>query len=143
MIERWRTNKPSCSSTVSAASATGSCSFCSSAIHGRIRFAPLQGELARTVLPRHGLNPDDLDSVVVISRWQQPSERALTRAAAVLYTLDVLGRGWRVLARVARVVPGPLANWLYDLVARIRYKVFGRFEACQLPRPEWRERFFE
>ena len=110
---------------------------------GRIRFAPLQGELARTVLPRHGLNPDDLDSVVVISRWQQPSERALTRAAAVLYTLDVLGRGWWILARVAKVVPGPLANWLYDLVARIRYKVFGRFEACPLPRPEWRERFFE
>ena len=110
---------------------------------GRIRFAPLQGELARTVLPRHGLNPDDLDSVVVISRWQHPSERALTRAAAVHYTLDVLGGWWRIFARVARAVPGPLANWLYDLVARIRYKVFGRFEACPLPRPEWRERFFE
>ena len=110
---------------------------------GRIRFAPLQGELARTVLPRHGLNPDDLDSVVVISRWQHSSERALTRAAAVLYTLDVLGGWWRILARVAKVVPGPLANWLYDLVARFRYKVFGRFEACPLPRPEWRERFFE
>ena len=110
---------------------------------GRIRFTPLQGELARTVLPRHGLNPDDLDSVVVISRWQHSSERALTRAAAVLYTLDVLGGWWRILARVAKVVPAPLANWLYDLVARIRYKVFGRFEACPLPRPEWRERFFE
>ena len=110
---------------------------------GRIRFAPLQGHLARTVLPRYGLNPNDLDSVVVISHWQHESERALTRAAAVLYTLDLLGGGWRIFARVGRVVPGPLANWLYHLVARIRYKVFGRFEACRLPPPEWRERFLE
>ena len=110
---------------------------------GRIRFAPLQGDLARTVLPRHGLNPNDLDSVVVISRWQHQSERALTRAAAVLYTLDLLGGGWRIFARVAGVVPGPLANWLYHLVARFRYKVFGRFEACPLPPPERRGRFLE
>jgi predicted DCC family thiol-disulfide oxidoreductase YuxK len=110
---------------------------------GRLRFAPLQGELARTVLARHGLNPDDLDSIVVVTGWRNSSERALTRAPAVLHTLDVLGTGWRMLARAASIVPVPLANGVYNLVARSRYRIFGRFDACPLPPREWRARFLE
>ena len=109
----------------------------------RLRFAPLQGKLARTVLPRHGLNPDDLDSIVVVSGWQHSSERAFTRAPAVLRTFELLGARWRILARAASIVPVPLANGVYNLVARSRYRIFGRFEACPLPPQEWRERFLE
>ena len=108
-----------------------------------LRFAPLQGELARTVLRKHGLNPDDLDSVVVVTGWQQPSERAFTRSRAVLQTLSALGGVWRILARAARIVPLPVANAAYKLVARSRYRMFGRFDACQLPQPQWKDRFLE
>ena len=110
---------------------------------GRLRFAPLQGELAHTTLTRHGLNPDDLDSVVVVSEWRDPAERALVRAPAVLHALSVLGGGWRIIARAASIVPLALANAVYNVVARSRYRIFGQFDACPLPRPEWRDRFLE
>ena len=110
---------------------------------GVLRFAPLQGDLARQTLRKHGLDPADLDSVVVVSNWSLPDERAFTRSRAVLLTLDALDGGWRVVAQVAQVVPLPLADAAYRLVARSRYRIFGRFDACQLPKPEWRDRFIE
>ena len=111
--------------------------------HARLRFAPLQSDLAKRMLLKHGLDPTNLDSVVVVSSWDLPGERAVTRSRAVLHTLDELGGGWRALARTARIVPLPVANVVYSLVARSRYRIFGRFDACPLPRPEWRDRFLD
>ncbi|MDQ3439132.1 MAG: DCC1-like thiol-disulfide oxidoreductase family protein, partial [Planctomycetota bacterium] len=62
---------------------------------------------------------------------------------AVLHALSVLGGGWRIIARAASIVPLALANAVYNVVARSRYRIFGRFDACPLPRPEWRDRFLE
>lgn len=110
---------------------------------GALRFATLQGELAGRTLPRYGLDPSSLDSVVVVTPWNEPGERALTRAPAVLHAVGELGGVWRVLASAARVVPAGLANRAYTLVARTRYRVFGRFDACPLPPAEWRDRFLD
>ena len=74
---------------------------------------------------------------------RRPPAESSTRARAVLVALDVIGGGWRLFARAARIVPLPLANFVYRLVARWRYRVFGRFETCQLPRREWKDRFLE
>ena len=106
-----------------------------------LRFAPLQGELAGRALPRHGVDPGDLDSVVVVANLGRTDERASRRAAAVLDALESLGGGWRATARVGRLVPRFLADLLYRAVARARYRIFGRLEACPLPRPEWKDRF--
>lgn len=110
---------------------------------GSLRFAPLQSDLARRTLLKHGLDPADLDSVVVVSNWTLADERAITRSRAVLQTLHALGGAWRVVARSAHLVPLPLADAVYRLVARSRYRIFGRFDVCQVPKPEWRDRFIE
>lgn len=110
---------------------------------GVLRFALLQGDLAKRALLKHGLDPSDLDSVVVVANWSLPGERAFTRSRAVLQALDALGEGWRVFARAARIFPLPLADAVYRLVARSRYRIFGRFDVCQVPRPEWRDRFLD
>jgi predicted DCC family thiol-disulfide oxidoreductase YuxK len=110
---------------------------------GRLRFAPLQGETARRELPPLGLEPADLDSVVVIAGWRSPAPRVLTRSRAVLHTVRPLGTGWRLLAATARLVPRPIADAVYDAVARRRYRMFGRFDACPLPHPDERARFLE
>lgn len=110
---------------------------------GRIRFATLQGELARTTLAPRGIDPSDLDTVYVVANWQTPDERLLARSRAVLHALAQLGPGWRAFATVARVVPPPLADAMYRLVARSRYRLFGRYDTCPLPRPEWRARFLD
>ena len=52
-----------------------------------------------------------------------------------------LGGTWAVLAAVGRIVPAVLRDALYNAVARTRYRVFGRYDACPLPAPEDRARF--
>lgn len=108
--------------------------------HARLRFAQLQGDLARELLVPRGIDPSDLDTVYVVANWRTPDERALARSRAILHALGQLGGGWRLLAAVARIVPRPLADVAYRLVARVRYRLFGRFDACPLPPPEWRKR---
>ncbi|HJR58729.1 MAG TPA: DCC1-like thiol-disulfide oxidoreductase family protein [Vicinamibacterales bacterium] len=127
----------------------GVCGLCHRLVHfllsrdseGRIHFAPLQGELARRELPRHGHDPAALDSVVVIADWRSPGQRVFTRSPAVLHAVSQLGGTWGVLARIAQIVPAVIADLAYAFIARRRYRLFGRFDACPLPRPEWRDRF--
>lgn len=108
-----------------------------------LRFAPLQGELAGRELRPRGHDPADLDSIVVIAGWPSPAPRVLTRSRAVLHAVGALGPGWRMLAAAARIVPPAIGDAIYMAIARRRYRFFGRFEACPLPRPEWRSRFLE
>ena len=108
---------------------------------GRVKFATLQGPLASEVLPASGYDPADLDSILVIADRHSPNERVLSRSAAVLHTVGQLGGGWAVVVAAARIVPRIVADAVYAFVARRRYRVFGRFDTCPLPRPEWRDRF--
>jgi predicted DCC family thiol-disulfide oxidoreductase YuxK len=79
----------------------------------------------------------------VISDWGSPRQRVLTRSAAVLYAAAQLRGWWGPLARAARLVPRAIADRVYTFVATRRYRLFGRFDACPLPRPEWRNRFLD
>jgi predicted DCC family thiol-disulfide oxidoreductase YuxK len=73
--------------------------------------------------------------------WIDAAGRAWTRSAAALAIARHLGGTWAVLAAVGRIVPAGLRDALYNAVARIRYRVFGRYDACPLPPPEDRARF--
>jgi predicted DCC family thiol-disulfide oxidoreductase YuxK len=104
----------------------------------RLRFAPLQGETARRMLPPLGGRPEDLDTIYVITA----AGKLLRRSKAVLFAVSALGGGWALLAAL-RVIPSPLMDLLYRLVARVRYHLFERFEACAMPPPQERARFLE
>jgi predicted DCC family thiol-disulfide oxidoreductase YuxK len=110
---------------------------------GRLRFATLQGDLARRELPPRGLDPADLDTVIVIAGWESDAPRVLTRSRAVLYAAGRLGPVWRALASMARLVPSRIADAVYAAIARRRYRMFGRFDACRLPSAEERARFVD
>jgi predicted DCC family thiol-disulfide oxidoreductase YuxK len=111
--------------------------------HRRIVFAPLQGTLAHSALPRHGVNPADLDTMIALADWQRPSEHVLTRSGAVLHALRQLDGAWPALAGIAHTVPAQLADAAYRVVARFRYRAFGKLEACPVPPREWRDRFVD
>jgi predicted DCC family thiol-disulfide oxidoreductase YuxK len=111
---------------------------------GRLQFAPLQGDLARDLLSDRARRLTELDTVYVIADWQSPGERVLERSRAVLYALSQLdGSGWRLAARVAALAPVPLADAVYRVVARRRYRLFGRLPLCPVPPAEWRNRFLD
>jgi|SRR6516225_2420916 predicted DCC family thiol-disulfide oxidoreductase YuxK len=127
----------------------GVCGLCNRAVqftlrHDRrdvFRFASLQSELAGRVLGRHGESAKDLNSVYVVLDMQQAGERLLARSDAVIYLFRALGGRWRALAGMYGVLPGRMRDGLYDLVARNRYRMFGRLEVCPVPEPGMRGKF--
>ena len=103
---------------------------------GAVRFASLQGQTAAKLLAGHP-ELSGVDSMI----WIDSSGRAFTRSAAALAIARHVGGGWAMLASLLRFVPTALRDALYDLVARFRYRVFGRYDACPLPSAENRSRF--
>jgi predicted DCC family thiol-disulfide oxidoreductase YuxK len=110
----------------------------------RYRFAPMQGDAGRRLLTENGLDPDDPLSFLLVEYDVQNGNAAMPRVStdsdAVRRVLMGLGGIWR-LAAVAAVLPRAVRDPLYRLVARNRYRWFGRHDACQLPDPEQAWRF--
>ncbi|MFZ3201373.1 MAG: DCC1-like thiol-disulfide oxidoreductase family protein [Candidatus Acidiferrales bacterium] len=124
----------------------GHCALCHRAVKfvlrhdpdGRaFRFAPLQGNTFQALVPparRAGLP----DSIVILTR----EGALLVRSDAFLHIFRELGGGWKFLAAVLGVIPRPLRDAVYDFIARIRYRVFGRREdLCPILPPDLHARF--
>jgi len=127
----------------------GTCGFCAASVQlvlrhdrrGTLRFAALQGITGQEILARH---PElaAVDSVVWVDDPGGPGEQLATRSGAALRTARYLGGAWHLM-RLGWIVPRPIRDALYDLVARHRHKLPFRADACALPAPEVRERFLE
>jgi len=128
----------------------GVCGLCNAAVQfivrhdplGRFHFAPLQSELARRILIRHGRNPGDLDTMYLVIGADTPHERLLAKSDGLLAVLHGLGGRWRLLS-LARFLPRALRDRGYDRLARNRYRWFGRAEQCTVPGPDIRARFVD
>lgn len=101
---------------------------------GVFRFAPLQGETARAQLGAE--EAGSLESVVLLD--EAGTHRQST---AVIRVLRRLGGAWALTAWLIWVVPLPIRNLGYKLIARNRYRLFGKKDACRMPMPEERSRF--
>ena len=108
----------------------------------RFRFASLQSNFAQNLLRQHGADPHDLDTVYVVKDYRQPEESLLARSDAVLYMLKQLDGLWK-WAGIGRVLPKALRDAAYKIVARNRYRVFGKYESCMLPEPKDRQKFLD
>lgn len=111
-------------------------------VHDRFRFASLQSGFAEAVLKRHGADSHDLDTFYLVIDHEQPGERVLMRSDAILHVVKTLGGVWK-LAGVGRLLPRALRDWMYSVVARNRYRVFGKYESCMLPEPQHRAKFLD
>jgi predicted DCC family thiol-disulfide oxidoreductase YuxK len=121
----------------------GVCNLCHRAVQflleydrdARLRFASLQSEVGRTLLAKHGLDADALDTMVLVD-----AGGAHLRSDAALRIVRFLGPPWSWLRALA-ALPRPLRDAGYDFIARNRYRWFGKKDACPLPRAEWTARF--
>lgn len=109
---------------------------------GMYRFASLQSPTGHAMVTRFGGRPDELTSLYVVLDYRTDKARALTRSRAALFILSTLGWPW-TLSRIVGVLPTVILDGLYDLVARSRYRIFGRYEQCVVPGPEVRDRFVD
>ncbi len=127
----------------------GVCGFCSQSVQviikldkrGVIKFAPLQGQFGQAAKLRHP-EIENVDSVIILEKMVDSSERVFVRSDAILQILHHLGGIWR-LFKIAYIVPRSFRDFLYDLFARNRYKVFGKYESCMIPSPKVRARFID
>jgi len=128
----------------------GVCGFCNASVQlvlrhdrrGTLRFAPLQSSYGKQVLAHH---PElgGLDSMVWFEPGADPgSPTVLTRSSAALRVARYLGGPWSLLLAFW-LVPRPLRDWAYDVVARNRHRLMGSAQQCLLPPLAERHRFLE
>lgn len=121
----------------------GVCVLCSGGVHytlrherdHAIRFVAIQSHEGRALAQAHGIDPDDPESFLFIE-----DGKALAKSDGVLALLAHL-RGPARLLLAGAVLPKAIRDWLYDRVARNRYRLFGRKTACEMPDPAQRHRF--
>jgi predicted DCC family thiol-disulfide oxidoreductase YuxK len=109
----------------------------------RFRFAALQSGFAARVLERHRVNPQILDTMYLLSNYSQPDERLFSRSDAGIQVLAELGGVWRVLASIGKFLPRWVRDKTYNLIARNRYQLFGKYQTCQIPDERYRSKFLD
>lgn len=101
----------------------------------RFRFIVAQSTLGQALYRHYRLDPVEFETNLVLVEG-----RLYTKLDAFVAVMRKLPGAWPLLS-VASFLPGPIANWLYDRIARNRYRWFGRRETCLMPTPELRGRF--
>jgi predicted DCC family thiol-disulfide oxidoreductase YuxK len=122
----------------------GVCVFCSRwvrfvavrDVERRFRFTAIQSGYGTRLARALGIDPDDPDTNAVVH-----DSEVFLKSDAALTVLSHL-QGWRWV-RVLRSVPKPFRDAVYNLVARNRYRIFGKYETCFVPDAELRARVME
>lgn len=102
----------------------------------RHRFVAAQSPLGEALYRHYGIDPRGYDTLLVLA-----AGRCRVKADGVLTLLAGLGLPWSGLARIGRLLPIRRLDAGYDLVAQNRYRIWGRFDACQRPPPGAESRF--
>lgn len=102
------------------------------------RFAPLGGPTFQRAVPAGTVREGLPDSIAVIP---EPG-RILVRSDALICVFRHLGGCWRFVAALLSAIPRPARDFAYDVVARCRYRLFGRLgSSCPVIPAEWSSRF--
>jgi predicted DCC family thiol-disulfide oxidoreductase YuxK len=115
----------------------GLCNLCSSGARWLerhqskppFRLVPMQSDPGRALLTQHGYDPDDPLTFLVLD-----GSHCLTQSDAWIHLVAAAG-GWRRLVGATRVIPRAWRDSVYRLIARNRYRWFGRRQTCHLPQP--------
>jgi predicted DCC family thiol-disulfide oxidoreductase YuxK len=111
--------------------------------HDRFRFASLQSTFAANILTRHSANVADLDTMYAVLDYDQPGERLTARSDAAITVLLELGDFWRGVGVALGILPKWFRDWAYGLIARNRYRIFGKYDQCLLPEERYRHKFLD
>lgn len=125
----------------------GVCNFCNNAVNfiidrdkqGKFAFASLQSEIGVEIIKKHDLNVrhKDLDSIILVKNNQ-----VYIKSMAALEIARELDGGWPLFYAFI-IVPSIIRDFFYDLLAKYRYKLFGKSESCRIPTTHIRDRFLE
>lgn len=121
----------------------GVCNFCNSSVNfimardkrDKFRFAALQSDAGIGLQKKFNLDPYDLDSFILVQ-----GDKYYKKSTAALRTAKELGFPWSLLY-VFIVIPPFIRNIAYNIIAKNRYRWFGKKETCRIPTPDERAKF--
>lgn len=121
----------------------GVCNLCNASVQfiikrdprAKFRFASLQSELGKELIQQAGLEEMKTDSVVLLYH-----NKAYIQSDAALTIAKMLTGFWPVFYLLI-IIPKPIRNYFYNLIAQNRYRWFGKKNECMLPSPELKHRF--
>lgn len=102
-----------------------------------LKFSPQQGETFQSPEIKKLITKEMGDSIFYLK-----DGRIYSKSTAVLTALGDMGGVWK-LALFFKLIPRPIRDMVYDLIAINRYKIFGKHESCRLPTPEERAKFLK
>ncbi len=123
----------------------GVCNLCNTVVQfvikrdskAHFKFASLQSDLGQRLLKKHKLNPDSIDTVVLVEK-----NKAYIKSTAVLRLVRKFSGAWPLLF-IFIIIPTALRDWAYDWVAGNRYKWYGKMDSCMMPDPGLKHRFLD
>jgi predicted DCC family thiol-disulfide oxidoreductase YuxK len=121
----------------------GVCNLCNSSVTFIIkrdkkdifRFAALQSEVGEALVKKHQIDTSKTDSIILID-----GEQHYEKSSAALRVARRLSGGYPLLY-IFMLVPRLIRNWVYDYIAKNRYKWYGKRESCMIPTPALKSKF--
>lgn len=123
----------------------GVCNLCNSSVlyvikrdkKDKFLFAPLQSDIGKEIIKKFNINPNTIDSILLYN----PAKNSLIyKSSAALHVAKQLGFPTNLLS-IFLILPAFIRNWIYNYIAKNRYKWYGKKEACMIPTPELQSKF--
>ncbi|WP_291871177.1 thiol-disulfide oxidoreductase DCC family protein [Maribacter sp.] len=124
----------------------GVCNLCNGAVQFVIKrdkkeqflFTPLQSETGKKLLKERGIDTIQIDSIILI----EPNVVYFVKSDAALEIAKNLNSPWKII-HLLKVFPKGLRDFVYDFIAKNRYRWYGKKEQCMVPTPELRAKFLD
>ncbi|MEL0649793.1 DCC1-like thiol-disulfide oxidoreductase family protein [Algibacter sp. TI.3.09] len=124
----------------------GVCNLCNSSVQYVIKrdkkehflFTALQSETGKQILDQYKIDTTKIDSILLYT----PEKGIDYKSTAALKIAVSLGFPENLMA-IFFIVPAFIRNWVYDFIAKNRYKWYGKKESCMIPTPKLKNRFLE
>lgn len=121
----------------------GLCNLCNGSVNfilkrdkpGKFKYASLQSDIGIELCKQHNIDTNIVNSIVLIK-----NDKIYIKSNAVLEILKDMPIGWRVF-RIGIILPKFIRDWLYDIIAKHRYRIFGKKDECPIPSEDVQDRF--
>lgn len=124
----------------------GVCNLCNSSVQYVIKhdkknmfmFTALQSEAGQQIIKEYKIDTNKTDSILLYT----PEQGVVSKSTAALKIAYHLGFPQNLMT-VFFIIPPFIRNWVYDYIAKNRYKWYGKKESCWIPTPELKSKFLE
>src|SRR5690606_4112455 len=103
------------------------------------RFASLQSEIGKQLMQERSIDPESNNSIIVI----EPQIAYYVKSSAAIEIAKELGGLWPAIQVFSYILPESIRDSIYELIAKNRYKWFGKKDSCMIPTPALESKFLD